>query len=97
LVQAPNKHKTSVIYGQIKKLIRTNTKELENYAGDSVLGSEEKLKKGERLIFTMIKMCTRLTARHDLANEKSKKSAIMLQYYQFESVKISQNIPKNKT
>jgi hypothetical protein len=75
-----------VIYGQIKKLIRVNTKELENYAGDSVLVSEEKLKKGDRLIFSMIKMCTRLTARHDLANEKSKKSAVMMQYYKFETV-----------
>ena len=58
-------------------------KEMENYAGDSVFISEEKLKRSERIIFSMVKLCNRLTKLHDMANEK-KKSMVLLEYEDLE-------------
>lgn len=85
-MQSPNKQKIAMIYGQVKKLIRISMKEMENYSGDGVIANEENLKKSERIVFSLLKMCNRLTVRHDLDKLKTKKAEGLLHYDELEKV-----------
>ena len=62
----------NVIVNQLKKVYEITVRDSENYTGDAVLNSEENLKKGERCLFQIVQLSTKIINRHEQAKEQEK-------------------------
>lgn len=50
----------------------TVVKDAEHFNGDSVLISEEKIKKAERILFQFVQLCNRVAGRHEPVRDEQK-------------------------
>ncbi|CAF0722793.1 unnamed protein product, partial [Brachionus calyciflorus] len=72
LILVPDFDKVSNLFSQTKKILDTVAKDSELFNGDSVLLSEEKLKKGERILFSFVQLCNRVASRHEPVRDLKK-------------------------
>ena len=56
----------------MKRIFNLSSRESENFTGDVVLISDEKIKKAERTIYQLIQMCNKITSRHQPSKDKEK-------------------------
>ena len=72
LVQSPDLKGIQFLVSQLQTIIELVTKESEQFSGDSVLDSEEQIKKAERLVYQLVQICNKVTTRHEDAKEPEK-------------------------
>lgn len=82
LVSLPDLNKIGVLQVQIRNLIEAMTKEIENFSGNSFTDNEENLQKCDRIIYSLTKLCNKITSRH----ETSKDSEKYEQYMKYENL-----------
>ncbi len=68
----PDLTKMNVLVDQLKKIYEVTARDSENFTGDAVLSSEENLKKGERCLFLIVQLSTKIINRHEPAKEQEK-------------------------
>jgi hypothetical protein len=68
----PDAKRVNLIHGQIKKIHQIVNKQAEMLTGEAAIMSEDKIKKGDNYLNTMLQMCTKLRLRHNPAKEQSK-------------------------
>lgn len=61
----PEYEKVTKLFSKTKTILETTSRDAEDFNGDSVLLSEEKIKKAERLLFNIMQFCNRVSARHE--------------------------------
>jgi hypothetical protein len=71
-VNPPDLTKMNVLVDQLKKIYEVTARDSENFTGDAVLSSEENLKKGERCLFLIVQLSTKIINRHEPAKEQEK-------------------------
>ena len=72
LVQSPDLKGIQFLVNQLQMIIDLVTRESEQFSGDSVLDSEEQIKKAERIVYQLVQICNKVTTRHEDAKEPEK-------------------------
>ena len=80
----PELKKITSLSQQAKIIYETSIKLTEVFAGDALIVSEEKLKKGERLVSQFFQLCERITFRHGLSKNGS--NEVYMKYETFQHV-----------
>lgn len=70
----------------MKRILDQTTQETENFNGDSVLISEERLKKCDRIVYQFIQFCKKLSTRHELTTKDKKKNEEYNKYEDLQKV-----------
>jgi hypothetical protein len=68
----PDAKRVNLIHGQIKKIHQIVNKQAEILTGEAAIMSEDKIKKGDNYLNTMLQICSKLRLRHNPAKEQSK-------------------------
>lgn len=76
-----------MIANHVRKLYQAVNAECESIGVEEIIKNEEKLKKAERCIYSLIKLCDAVTARHEHAKEPEKVDKYM-RYQTLQQVRI---------
>ena len=61
-----------LIVSQLRRLFQISSLECEKFNGETIMQSEEKIKKSQSFIYKLVTLCTKLINRHDHSSDPEK-------------------------
>lgn len=68
----PDIAKIGVLHLQVKHLLESLHQEVEMFNGTVAIENEDKLQKCDRSVYSLMKMCARITGRHEPSRDNEK-------------------------